>query len=140
MGIILCPTRGGPQGYRNQDKAIAYAKIRDDLLIFLYVVDLHFLDKTAAPVVVDVGNEIQDMGEFMLLMAKERAKERGIDAKTILRKGKVREEIKAVALEENATLILLGRPGDEKSAFQISELEEYAAEIEKETGIKSIIY
>jgi len=140
MGVILCPMRGGPQSYRNQDKAIAYAKKRGDSLLFLYVVDLHFLDKTAAPIVVDVGDEVQEMGEFMLLMAKERAEGQGVETRTISRKGKVREEIKKVAQVEGVSLILLGRPGGEESAFHISELEDYAAEIKRETGIEAIIY
>ena len=139
MGIILCTTRGGPESYRNQDKAIAYAKERGDSLLFLYVVDLHFLDKTAAPIVVDVGDEVQEMGEFLLLIAKERAKEQGIEAKTISRIGEVREVIKKVALEEGVSLVMFGRPGGEESAFQLAELEDFAAEIESETGIETII-
>jgi nucleotide-binding universal stress UspA family protein len=139
MGVILCPTRGGPQSYHNQDKAIAYAKERGDSLLLLYVVDLHFLDKTAAPIVVDVADEVQEMGEFMLLIAKERAEGQGVETRTISRKGKVHEEIKKVAQEEGVSLILLGRPGGEKSTFQISEQEEYAAELERETGIETII-
>jgi len=139
MGVILCSTRGGPESYRNQDKAIAYAKDRGDSLLFLYVVDLHFLDKTAAPIVVDVGEEVQEMGEFMLLIAKERAKEQGVEAKTISRIGEVREEIKKVAVEEDVSSVLFGQPSGEGSAFQLAELEEYAAEIERETGIETII-
>ena len=60
---------------------------RGDTLLFLYVVDLHFLDKTAAPIVVDVGNEVTKMGQFLLLMAQERAAERGVAAETTCRKG-----------------------------------------------------
>ncbi len=139
MGIILCTTRGGPASYQTQDGAIALAKERGDTLLFLYVVDLHFLDKTAAPIVVDVGDEVQEMGEFLLLIAKERAKEQGIEAKTISRIGEVREVIKKVALEEGVSLVLFGKPGGDESAFQLAELEEYTAEIERETGIETII-
>jgi nucleotide-binding universal stress UspA family protein len=115
------------------------AKERGDTLLFLYVVDLHFLDKTAAPIVVDVGDEVQEMGEFLLLIAKERAEEQGVTAKTISRKGEVREEIKKVAQEEGVSLVMFGRPAGQESAFQLAELEEYAAEIERETGIETII-
>jgi len=139
MGIILCTTRGGPASYHTQDGAITLAKERGDTLLFLYVVDLHFLDKTAAPIVVDVGDEVQEMGEFLLLIAKERAEEQGVTAKTISRKGEVREEIKKVAQEEGVSLVMFGRPAGQESAFQLAELEEYAAEIERETGIETII-
>jgi nucleotide-binding universal stress UspA family protein len=139
MGVILCSTRGGPESHRTQDGAIALAKERGDTLIFLYVVDLHFLDKTAAPIVVDIGDEIIQMSEFILLMAKERAKEQGVEAITISRMGEVREAIKNVAVEMDVSLVLLGRPGGEESAFRIADLEEYAAEIERETGIETLI-
>ena len=139
MGIILCPTRGGPASYSTQDKAITLAKERGDTLLFLYVVDLRFLDKTAAPIVVDVGDEVQEMGEFMLLMAKERAEGQGVETRTISRKGKVREEIKRIAQEEGVSLILLGRPAGEESSFQLAELEKFAAEIEMEIGIEVVI-
>jgi len=70
MGKILCATRGCEVSCRTQDEAIALAKERGDELVFLYVVDIQFLDKTAAPIVVDVENEVTKMGEFLLLMAR----------------------------------------------------------------------
>jgi hypothetical protein len=69
VGKILCATRGGEASYRSQDAAIALAKERGDELVFLYVVDLRFLDKTSAPIVVDVEKEMGKMGRFLLAMA-----------------------------------------------------------------------
>ena len=46
------------------------AKERDDELAFLYIIDLRFLDKTAAPIMVDVENELAQLGNFLLLVAK----------------------------------------------------------------------
>jgi nucleotide-binding universal stress UspA family protein len=139
MSYILCPTRGGPASYLTQDKAIALAKERGEDILFLYVVNLHFLDKTAAPIVIDVVNELHQMGEFMLLMAKERAEQQDVNAKTLFRKGIVREEIKKAAKEEEVSLILLGLPAGEQSAFQLAELNEFAEEVEAETGIETIV-
>jgi nucleotide-binding universal stress UspA family protein len=139
MGKILCATRGGEASYRTQDKAIALAKERGDTLLFLYVADLHFLDKTAAPIVVDVGNEVIKMGEFLLLMATERAAEQGVAAEAICRKGEVREELKKAAREEGISLVVLGRPAGAESVFQWAEMEAFAAEIEEETGIPVVI-
>jgi nucleotide-binding universal stress UspA family protein len=139
MGKILCATRGGEASYRTQDKAIALAKERGDTLLFLYVADLHFLDKTAASIVVDVGNEVTKMGEFLLLMAQERAREAGVEASLITREGDVREQIKAAALEEGVDLVVLGRPTDEASRFKLEALRAFAAEIEEETGISAVI-
>jgi len=139
MGLILCATRGGEASFRTQNAAIALAKERGDEVAFLYVVDLNFLDKTAAPIVVDVENEISQMGKFLLLVAKERATDQGVEARMISRKGKVREKIKQTAIEIGATLVVLGRPAGETSAFRLSSLEAYAQEIQKETGIETQI-
>lgn len=139
MGIILCPTRGGPASYNTQDKAIALVKEKGDTLLFLYIVNLHFLDKTAAPIVVDVEDEVHQMGEFLLLIAKERAEEQGVETRTISRKGEVRDEIKKVALEEKVSLVMFGRPAGDESTFELADLKTFAAEIEKETGTETII-
>jgi nucleotide-binding universal stress UspA family protein len=139
MSKILCATRGGEASYRAQDAAIALAKERGDTLIFLYIVDLHFLDKTAGAGVVDVEREMTKMGQFLLLMAQERAAEHGVVAETIYRKGSVREELKNAAREEGVSLVVLGRPADLESVFKVSGLEAFAAEIESETDIKTCI-
>jgi len=85
----------------------------------LIVVNIEFLDKTAAPIVVDVATEIEHMGEFLLAMAQERAHEAGVEASLVTRKGDVREQIKAVAVQEGVDLVVLGRPADEASRFKL---------------------
>ncbi len=139
MGRILCATRGGEASYRTQDQAITLARQRGDSLIFLYVIDMHFLDKIAAPIVVDVGQQMQNMGEFLLAMARERAERQGIPAQCVYRAGRVRHEIKAVAREEGVDVVVLGRPVGEANAFGTEELEDFAAEIEAETGCQVVI-
>ncbi|HID63211.1 MAG TPA: universal stress protein [Anaerolineae bacterium] len=139
MGKILCATRGGEASYRTQDRAIELALQRGDELVFLYVVNIEFLNKTAAPIVVDVATEIERMGEFLLAMAQERAREAGVEASLVTRKGDVREQIKAAAVEEGVDLVVLGRPADEASLFKPEALRTFAAEIEEETGIPAVI-
>jgi len=137
MGLILCATRGGEASYRTQQAAIALAKERGDKIVFLYIIDLHFLNKTAAPIVVDIESELEQMGRFFLLMAKERAMEQGIEVDTITRKGAVREEIIQAALDLEATLVILGRPAGEQSAFETSSLQAFAEKISQETGAQT---
>ncbi|MCP4540782.1 MAG: universal stress protein [Chloroflexi bacterium] len=139
MGKILCSTRGGEASYRAQDAAIALAKERGDTLLFLYVVDLHFLDKTSGAAVVDVEKEMNKMGEFLLLMAKERAAEQNVVAETTCHTGEFREELENTAREQNTSLIVLGRPADTESVFQLTSLQTFAAEIESETGVETCI-
>lgn len=139
MGLILCATRGGEASYRTQQAAIELAKTRGDEIVFLYVIDLSFLNKTAAPIVVDVENEVDQMGDFFLLMAKELAAEHGVEARVLTRKGSVRAEIKNAARDEGATLVVLGRPIGKQSKFQMSSLRSFADDIETETGVKVMI-
>jgi nucleotide-binding universal stress UspA family protein len=139
MGLILCATRGGEASYRTQQSAIALAKERGDEIVFLYIIDLRFLNKTAAPIIMDIESELDQMGRFFLLMAKERAAEQGVIARTITRKGIVRDEIKKAAIEEEATLVVLGRPAGKQNQFEITSLKDFASEIERETKASTVI-
>lgn len=139
MGRILCATRGGEASYRTQDAAIALAKERGDDLVFLYVVDTSFLDKTAAPILVDIEGSIEKMGQFLLVMAQERAARQGVEARALCREGRVRQEIKMAAVEEETTTVVLGRPAGETSVFIPEALQSFANEIESETGAEVVI-
>ena len=139
MGLILCATRGGEASYRTQQEAINLAKDRGDEIVFLYIINLEFLNKTSAPIVVDIENELVQMGRFFLLMAKERAEEQGVKVRTISRRGIVQDEIKKAVREENATLVVLGRPVGKLSQFHVSSLLALAAEIEEETDAETKI-
>lgn len=140
MGTILCPTRGGEASYRTQDAAIALAANQGKLLIFLYVVDTHFLDRTERAVRPDVvKEEMARMGEFLLAMAQERARRRGIEAEVRIRDGELREQLKEAARQEWADFVVLGRPAGEESAFQLAALEELAAEIQAETDAEVLL-
>lgn len=90
-------------------------------------------------IVVEAENEVSDMGEFLLLMTNERAAEQGVEANTICHKGNLCQEIRKAALEESVSMVLLGHPVSDKSAFQLSVLEKFAQEIEYETGVKTEI-
>ncbi|MGD2027631.1 MAG: universal stress protein [Anaerolineales bacterium] len=139
MSLILCATRGGESSYRTQQAAIALAKERGDEILFLYVLNLDFLDKTAAPIVVDIESELAEMGRFFLLMATERAAQQGVSVRTAIRKGAVREEIIQSVAEEDAVLVVLGRPTGKQSAFEMESMEAFAAEIERVTGAETVL-
>lgn len=135
MGKILCATRGGEASYRTQDAAIALAQEQGDELLFLYVVEIGFLDKTASAVRPDVvATELENLGQFLLLMAEERAAKQNVSADHILRHGDLRKELKAAAQLPDVTLVVLGKPSGDASAFVPEGLKTFAAEIEYETG------
>ena len=139
MAKILCATRGGAASYRAQDAAIRLAKERGDELLFLYVVNIDFLDTTARAVRPDVVEaEMVKLGEFLLEMARERASEQGVSADGILRHGVLPEELEAAAREYQVDSIVLGRPA-EGSVYSLEELESFAAEVEANTGSQVLI-
>jgi len=136
MGMILCATRGGEASYPTQDVVIALAKEQGDALVFLYVVDISFLNQTAAPLVVDVDSRLEKLGQFQLVMAQERAAAQDIKAQAIVRKGHLRTELAAVAEEIGATLIVMGRSLGPDAAFENATLQVFADDLQTKTGVE----
>ena len=136
MSKILCATRGGEASYPTQDAVIALAKERGDELVFIYVADISFLNQTAAPLVVDVESRLEKLGQFQLVMAQERAAAEGITAQTIVRTGQFRSELVAAAEEIGATLIAMGRSLGPDAAFEDAALQDFAADLQTETGVE----
>jgi nucleotide-binding universal stress UspA family protein len=108
MDTILCPTRGGEASIPNQQRAIAIAKERGSELIFLHISNVEFLDNFASPVLVDMEAELENMGEFLLAMAQERAEKAGVQADTVVCHGIFREALKKVIEERQVTTVVLG--------------------------------
>jgi len=136
---ILCATRGGEASYRTQDAAIQLAKERGDELICLYVVNIDFLDWTERAVRPDVVDaEMTKLGEFLLEMARERAAKQGVCAEMHVRRGNLRDELKAAVREFEVDTVILGKPV-EGSTYSLEELEAFAAEIEAETGAQAFV-
>jgi nucleotide-binding universal stress UspA family protein len=108
--------------------------------VFLYVVDTRFLGYTARAVRPDVvAREMENMGEFLLVMASERAGRRAVEASFRVKHGPLAEALKETAVEEGVSLVALGSPAGEQSRFQLDGLEELGAEITRETGIPARI-
>jgi nucleotide-binding universal stress UspA family protein len=139
MAKILCATRGGAASHRAQDAASRLAGDRGEELLFVYVVNIAFLDRTARAVRPDIVEaEMEKLGEFLLEMARERAAEQGVSADVILRHGVLPEELAAVAGEHQVDTIVLGKPA-EGGVYSLEELESFAAEIEAKTGSQVLI-
>ncbi|GAB4564889.1 MAG: hypothetical protein Kow0047_14980 [Anaerolineae bacterium] len=136
--VIVCATRGGEASYRAQDRAIELALEHGGTLVFLFVADAEFVGETAAPIVVDVSSGLRDMGEFLLLMAQDRARHRGVEAKIVVRSGNVREEIRRLVQEVGADILVMGRPQptSQQQVFGEGELTPFASEIQEDLGVK----
>ena len=108
MTVILCATRGGKSSIPNQQWAIDLAKKRNAKLIFLYVTSVRFLDNLSSPLLVDVAHELDEMGEFLLSMACDRAEQSGLAARGIVRQGIFREALAEVIDERQVDTVVLG--------------------------------
>jgi nucleotide-binding universal stress UspA family protein len=137
--MILCPTRGGQDSYPNQDKAIALAKERGVELLFLYVTNVEFLGLTAAPILVDVEHELDEMGEFMLMMAQERADQAEVTSSTIVKHGQFQEVLVEVINEYNISTVVMGFSTGGTGVVTESYIQGLVDEIGSKTGVEFII-
>lgn len=136
---ILCPTRGGQSSYPNQDRAIELAKERDADLIFLYVSDVQFLDHTAAPKVVDIETVLDEMGDFLLTMAIERANKGGIHATGIVKRGSFRQVLIEVIRTHSIGIVVIGKSRMDTSSLPPEYFKKLAEEIKHETGVEIVM-
>jgi len=113
MTTILSPTRGGEKSYPNQDFAIELAKERGADLLFLYVSDVQFLNHRSSPVLIDVVAELEEMGEFLLAMAQERAGKSGVEADIVVRSGVFREVLQELIPKYDVSTLVLGSSDEE---------------------------
>ncbi len=139
MPKILCAIRGGETSQKTQDRAIQLAKENDAELLYLFVADTAFMDKTARAFRRDtITREMDHMGEFLLLMALERARKQGVRASLLLRHGDFHTELIEAAREQDIMMLVLGKPAGEDSLFCLKELQALAQEIETETQVKVV--
>jgi nucleotide-binding universal stress UspA family protein len=136
---ILCLTRGGEASYPNQDGAIAIAKDLDEELLFLYISSVQFLDHSAAPKVVDIESELDEMGEFLLVMAQERARKAGVIADILVRRGNFSEVLKDVVQEYPIKTVILGSSTGDTGVITEEYISEITEEISRDNDVDFII-
>jgi nucleotide-binding universal stress UspA family protein len=134
-GKILCAIRGGEGSVPTQEAAIALALEGNDELVFFYVVNVDFLADANYALHADiVEEEIEEMGDFLMDLAVDRAEAAGVEARSIIKHGEFVEELCKTAKSAHVTLIVLGRPADDNQ-FDMDNLLELAASLEAKTTI-----
>jgi nucleotide-binding universal stress UspA family protein len=136
---ILCPTRGGKASYANQDRAIALAKERDSDLLFLYVSNVKFLGLTSLPFIVDIETELDEMGEFILIMAQERADKAGVHAEITVERGVFDKVLKAVIQEQQISTVVLGSSKEGTGITTEEYVQKLGETISQELGVEFIV-
>jgi nucleotide-binding universal stress UspA family protein len=139
MTTILCPTRGGNESRPNQDFAINLAKERGADLLFLYVSNVQMLSRAGPPIVVDIEEELDEVGEFLLTMAQERAEKSGISAKVSVRRGIFSKVLNEVILEKGINTVVLGSSSKDTGLVSYAHLQELSKELSDETGVEFIV-
>ena len=137
--MILCPTRGGQASHPNQDRAIAIAKERGAVLLFLYMTNVQFLNRIASPKVVDIEEELDEMGEFLLLMAQERARKEGVKAYYTVRRGIFKKILHDVIMEHTIETVILGSAVRNTGIVSPDFIIELGDEIYRETGVEVVV-
>ncbi len=140
MATVLYPTRGGDTTYRNQDWACDLALERGADLLLLYVSNVHFLDHIAGPVQLGlIEKELDELGQFLLAIAEERAQKRGVEANRLVLHGEFRQALKEVVQTKNITAVVLGRPSHDTAVTTIEYIDSLARSITAEYGVESFV-
>ena len=135
MSGIVCAIRGGPASQPTIELAIQSAQKYDLPIYFLYIVDLNFLRSSNSSRAQVIMEEMEEMGEFILLVTQTKAEAQGVVAHGVVRKGEVSEEIIALSHEVGANYVILGQPKREKkSVFTADLLNAFASRIATQTG------
>jgi nucleotide-binding universal stress UspA family protein len=136
---LLAPTRGGQPSYPNQDKAISLAAEKGAELYFLYITDISFLDRLASPVLVNIEEDLDEMGGFVLAMAQERAAKHGIEAQAVVRRGHFREVLEAVITELEIDLVILGSPATGDAFTTLDFMKQLASDLAEKRKVGTIV-
>jgi hypothetical protein len=133
MSGILCAIRGGPSSQPTIAASIQLAKETKETIYYLYVVNLDFLTHTSSSKTNHISKEIKEMGEFILLSAQEQAKSEGVEAESIIRDGKVVDEILSCCEEIEPAYVILGRPLEDQddNLLNLERLHAFAERIEE---------
>jgi nucleotide-binding universal stress UspA family protein len=139
MTTILCPTRGGKESQPNQDYAIQLASEQGADILFLYVSDISFISRAGPPIVVDIEEEMAEVGDFLLAMAQERAEKAGVHARTSTRSGNFTKVLRNVILEQKIHSVVLGGSHEDTGAVTQEHLRLLSEELGKELNVEFIV-
>jgi nucleotide-binding universal stress UspA family protein len=140
---ILCAVRGRPESRETVTHAIDLALKHECLLTFVHITDAEFMG-LATPTLSKlkvINQQLEEMGEFMMLILTDRATRRGVSQTNyIVRKGNTKKELLEVINQTQADLLVIGRPVGRRGSdlFKPDEFSDFMAVLERETGIRII--
>jgi len=140
MTGIVCAIRGGPASQPTITHAVSLAQETGLPLYFLYIVNLDFLSHTSSSRVHTITQEMQQMGEFILLTAQATAAAHSVNAHGVVRHGNVTEEIIQLCHEISADYVVLGSPQlrQKENVFSHDRMAQFAEKLEEQTGARVV--
>ncbi|MGA9531751.1 MAG: universal stress protein [Anaerolineales bacterium] len=141
MSGVVCAIRGGPSSEATIQRAIRLAKDEAMPLHLLYVVNLDFLTHTESSRTRLVSDELEQMGDFILLSAQSKAEAQGIEANGTVRQGNVGEQIVELAREVEADYVVMGKPEGQgqENVFTGERIQAFSSQIEQESGARVVL-
>jgi len=138
---VVCAVRGGPESRETAKRAIAVALESGARLTFFHVMDAEFLGYATHGTLRVVYHELLEMGKFVMLILCDRARARGVaDVDYVLWEGNVRTQLRKLAVETGAEVIVIGRPtkSSTKNLFKAAEFDAFVAGMEQEGNLRVI--
>ena len=141
MRQIVCAMRGGPERRETVRRAIALALESGAKLTFFHVMDAEFLGYATYGALRVVYHELREMGKFVMPILCDRARARGVgQVDYLLREGNVRTQLRKLAAETGADLMVIGRPtkSSTKNLFKAAEFDAFVADLEQQGNLRVI--
>jgi len=130
---IICAVRGGPESQETATSAMDLALKAKARLTFFHVVDPGCLDCSQVAKSSAAYREYVENAESTIRTLCTQARQHGVtDVDLILREGDIRQELRQLAVETDAGLLVLGHPGQDsdRNVFGFSEFHQFIAELD----------
>ena len=141
---IICAVRSRPGGEETVHRAIQMALDNDARLTFVQVVNAEFLvdvmDKRAS--LKAVYRQLSEMAEFTMTLLCEQAQLRGVeDVRCEVRGGNVRRQLLQFVSEQDADVLVMGRPKPSpgRDQFDESGLQEFVDRLQRAGTLRVVL-
>ena len=140
---ILCAVRGGPESRDTVTRAVDLALETGAKLTFFHAMDAEFLGQAAiGRTLSGIYSELHEMGKFAMLILVDRAQRRGVEnVDYIMREGNIRKQLRQIAIETKAEIMIVGRPtrSPTSNVFKVDEIEAFAEGLAREGGLRVVV-
>jgi len=107
---VLCMVRGGEAGRATQEAAIEYVKLQEKKLVFMHVIDPQRLSLNSEEQLAPAEAELTWLGHITLSMARQRANNKSINPRLLIRKGPIFDVVLDFLQENKVEKVFLGLP------------------------------